>query len=256
MVMTMMGADELYRMLALRCCIEGSAKLLVPTAAATTYADLKAALIREFGNSLTPVDADRLLRARKWLKRDESMHHYVMQMQLLSQHIGTLMSEAQLVDVIVENFCLPPSHEALLHGCNTVKELKERLIRYTSKFTTPYAPPSTQMRPRSQPQQSTAATNSRPPTRVDETEMKCFNCSRTGHYQTKCPYEKRPQNVCFNCWMPGHRHTECTNAKRVQKKISDVAPPRSTTVAAHVDDDDLSIAEQIAEAGGLVADGY
>ena len=35
-----------------------------------------------------------------------------------------------------------------------------------------------------------------------------------GHYQSGCPYKKRPANSCFRCWEVGHAHRACPNPKR------------------------------------------
>lgn len=45
-------------------------------------------------------------------------------------------------------------------------------------------------------------------------ETRCFNCSRMGHFQSRCPYELRPNGSCFRCWQVGHDHRGCPNPKK------------------------------------------
>lgn len=54
-------------------------------------------------------------------------------------------------------------------------------------------------------------------------EVRCFNCSRHGHYKGQCPYELRPAGVCYKCWQPGHISNACQGRKRTQRLLTEVA---------------------------------
>lgn len=55
-------------------------------------------------------------------------------------------------------------------------------------------------------------------------DIRCFNCSRFGHYQSACPRPRRPEGSCFRCGELGHMHRDC--------------PERQPTSAADAQADD------------------
>ncbi|XP_055914338.1 uncharacterized protein LOC129947703 [Eupeodes corollae] len=58
---------------------------------------------------------------------------------------------------------------------------------------------------------------------TDAKEVRCYNCTQMGHYQSKCPYEKRPDSSCFRCWKIGHDHRSCPNPKKMLKPVKNTA---------------------------------
>lgn len=187
-VMRVVETDEGLMLMGLRRTLKGAARLLLDTTRETNYDALKEARIYEFGNKITPADGERLLRTRKWNRKDESMHYYIVHMLQLANRLGRAkLPEAQLVDVIVDNFDLSLAQESLFNGINTIAELKDRMVRYASKMSIPAVRNTQQSTPKS-------AASFRPST---ADIVKCFNCSKDGNFQSACPYEKLPLNSCF-----------------------------------------------------------
>lgn len=65
-VVHMVDADDSFKLLALRRKLKGAAGCLTRTPEAVSYDGLKTLLIEEFGDALTLVEAERMLRERKW----------------------------------------------------------------------------------------------------------------------------------------------------------------------------------------------
>lgn len=98
--------------------------------AAFTHDGLKGALIAEFDHELMPTDAERILRSRKWNRKEESMHFFVLHIKKLAGRMErAMLSDPQLVDVIIENLGLTTENENRLHGAQTIDELKARMVR-------------------------------------------------------------------------------------------------------------------------------
>lgn len=57
---------------------------------------------------------------------------------------------------------------------------------------------------------------------TSDNEVRCFNCSRFGHYQSACPRPRRPDGSCFRCGQLGHIYRDC--------------PERQSTTNAQTDD--------------------
>lgn len=66
-IMTIIRADEVFKLLVLRRKLKGAANCLTFAPDAVTYDGLKAMLIAEFGNKLSIAEAERMLRRRKWM---------------------------------------------------------------------------------------------------------------------------------------------------------------------------------------------
>lgn len=63
---------------------------------------MKTLLIDEFGKKLTLVEAERMLRARKW-NRQASMHHYILELENLRMHVNIdRFTEVEFVDLVID----------------------------------------------------------------------------------------------------------------------------------------------------------
>lgn len=94
-------ADPAFKLIALRRKLKKAAAVL-SFAPLALYDALKQMLISEFGNKVTLVEAERLLRERRWLPQ-ESMRQYVLEMQKLRRRLDTnRLTEAEFVDLIID----------------------------------------------------------------------------------------------------------------------------------------------------------
>lgn len=218
----LVGGDDSFKLLGLRRSLDGAARLLLQSTEALTYDGLKTALIREFGDQLTSADIEKMLRARKWKPNEETMHFFVLHMQQLANRMGrTRLTEVQLIDVIVGNLNISAANEALLCSANTIDELKSRMNRYASHLQTTVArsavPSGTISAPNTAARSRTHNAMRPMPTAADahDVVIKCYNCSKDGHYQSACPYAKRPSDSCFKCWKTGHKATVCPGPRKI-----------------------------------------
>lgn len=133
--MTMCNADDSFKLLALRRKLKESAKCLIRAPEAVTYNGLRDLLLEEFGGKLTMAEAERLLRQRKCKRTDETMHHYILEMQNLRRQLDTgRFTESELVDLIIEGLSASAENAYLLYGANNVRELKDRVNRFELKL--------------------------------------------------------------------------------------------------------------------------
>lgn len=126
-IMTLVGADATFKLLALRRKLKGAANCLTFTIEALSYDGLKNLLLEE----LTTAEAERMLRRRTWKKNEESLHRYVLEMQKLRRRLDiNRFTEAEFVDLIIEGLCESVENTNLLLGTDTVQALKNRMDRY------------------------------------------------------------------------------------------------------------------------------
>lgn len=233
--MELAGADDLFRLFSLR-------RHLTDAAATVdgdfrTYGELKAALITEFAARATSASIEAQMRHRMWNRPQESLHRFVLNMEQFVRRLpNERLSMQEIVDLIVDNMRLPPAVDVLLRTAATTDELKNRVVRYAATINAaaaacnpPRVPAIATIRPGAANRnvQPNAPSN---PIRRNTTntagnpdEVRCYNCSRNGHYKNSCPYELRPMGVCYKCWQPGHISSACQNRKRVQRLLNEVA---------------------------------
>lgn len=122
-------ADDSFMLLALRRKLKGAAGCLTRTPEAMSYSGLKSLLIEEFGDKLTMAKAERMLRQRKWKRKEESMHQYVLEMKNLRQHMDTKrFTEVDFVDLIINGLGeFDNNLLSLLYASNDLRELKKRM---------------------------------------------------------------------------------------------------------------------------------
>ncbi|XP_036347426.1 uncharacterized protein LOC118756790 [Rhagoletis pomonella] len=205
-IMQSTGADENFKLLALRRSLTGTARVFLSTTTALNYCALKGALMKEFNFAVTRQEIYKMLSQRRWRKKDESMHCYVLSMQAIAKRAN--IAEQEVVDFIIDGIgnSVPNSH--LLLSAQNTDELKAIISRYQNKYF------------------ATKTIDQKPPTAVKQkTEQKqlCYNCSQTGHIKPNCPFPLRPDGSCFKCWRMGHDHRACPNPRKILKRKDDVA---------------------------------
>ncbi|XP_036340347.1 uncharacterized protein LOC118757090 [Rhagoletis pomonella] len=198
------GADDNFRLLALRRSLTGTAKVFLSTTAALNYQALKAALSSEFDVGITRQEVYKMLSQRRWKRKEETLHCYTLTMQAIAKRAN--IADTELIDFIIDGIGNTTPHAHILMTARSVEELKTLINRYQHKyFVTGAVQPSNQ-------RQTTA------PKQTDDSKLKCFNCSRNGHIKPNCPFPLRPDGSCFRCWKMGHDHRSCPNPAKLLKR--------------------------------------
>lgn len=211
--------DNQTKFIAMRRLLSGTAKLFVRTVAAVNYDELRDALIDEFGRRYSNDEVYIQLRSRR-LKPTETVHRYVIEMQEIASRAN--IPEHELIDIILAGIGDTSTSAAMLYGATTLRDLKTLVVRYerlrasasataairrsmSSNLSTA-AKPNTNNAVRNNAMPAAAATDA-----TNDTSIRCFNCSRFGHYQSACPKPKRPENSCFRCGKLDHVYKNCPN---------------------------------------------
>lgn len=215
-VFEIFACNERDKFISLRRLLSGTAKLFLrTTAAAKTYVMLKSALLAEFGRTRTIVDVLQILKSRI-IKPGESVRHYVIVMQEIASHAD--IPEATLIEYIIDGVNDKSNRIAVLLGARTLQDFKMMLDRYEKmrskaneqKAAVSMVPPRT----------TAAPAVKTPAVATQENVIRCFNCSKFGHYQSACPFPIRPPNSCFKCHEVGHFHRDCPKKGRVAAGVN------------------------------------
>ncbi|XP_036346460.1 uncharacterized protein LOC118755741 [Rhagoletis pomonella] len=201
-VMNTINADERFRFLCLRRSLTGTARVFLSTTAAFTYDQLRKQLTAEFDRDVSRQDVYKMLDQRRWQKKTESLHCYILNMQAIAKRSD--ITETEVIDFIVEGLGDNISNKNLLMGARTIEELKMLVARYQQKYL--------------RRESDTIKRPAKESIRTTKEVAHCFNCSQTGHIKPNCPYPLRPNGSCFRCWQMGHEHRSCPNPKKILRK--------------------------------------
>ena len=156
-------------------------------------------------------------------------------MEKLRRHLtANRFTETEFVDILLRGMNLPQPYANMMSFPGTIDELKDRMHRFEDELTAYANMPAAPMTRSAAPTIRSAAPMTRSadsmtqsaapmtqsaakpmPAANTEANTRCYNCCKLGHYQSRCPYEKRPSNSCFKCWGMGHSHRECPNPQRI-----------------------------------------
>ena len=216
-LMYQIRADEIFKLVSLRRKLKDTAACLIDSPDAITYEGLKAQLVRTFGRRMTMSQAESYIRVRKWDKGNETLLKYVLVMERLRRQLSAnRFTKTEFVDILLRGMNLPPLYANMLSFPRTLDKLKDRMHRFEEELSA-YAKTSANKDPSvlvPKPVVKPTSIAKPMPTSVPDSNILCFNCCKLGHYQSRCPYEKRPANSCFKCWEIGHSHRACPNRRR------------------------------------------
>lgn len=189
--------------------LTGTALLHVRNTKVRNYEQLKDELLTEFSRTHTLNDVFQQLKARH-LKSNESVQRYVIEMQEIASHAP--VPEADLLECIIDGLNDKSHNIGVLLGARTIRELKPLIDRYEKRRIRASVPlnksAAKPMPNRSQPEATPKPTNTAAEMVTGE-QVRCYNCSQFGHYQSQCQKPKRPENACFKCHQLGHFHQNC-----------------------------------------------
>ncbi|XP_041771724.1 uncharacterized protein LOC121593455 [Anopheles merus] len=183
--------------------LTGTAALFVKTIDVETYAELKEELLKTFAKTPSIENVYRQLRTRR-LSRNESVARYVLEMKQIA---GDEIVEEELINIIIDGIGDPINTAAIRYSAKSVEELQQMLKKYEM------------IRPqKNSVQRVNIASSSTSPRNVSVVknknaieEIRCYNCSKIGHYQSSCPSPRRPAGSCFLCHQMGHSYQNCPN---------------------------------------------
>lgn len=213
--MQMIAADNIFKFTSLCNSLTGTAKLLL-NKDAMNYETLKELLIKEFGRLIGRNEVYRMLTNRKWNKKDETIRRYVLEMESIADRCDHI-DELELISFILDGMQDNSQESHLLISARTMEQFKDALnlyeLRKANRMSAEIELNGTKLKGNAW--KPKYVKNDGMVLNIDTSEIRCFNCTRKGHYQSKCPYEKRPMNACFKCWKPGHGHRNCPNPKKI-----------------------------------------
>ncbi|XP_049314323.1 uncharacterized protein LOC125778858 [Bactrocera dorsalis] len=220
----MLQFDERMKFIACRRMLSGTAQVFARTITVSDYEELKAKLISEFGRMRTMNEVYQLLKNRR-LRPDETTHRYILDMQEIAMY--SKITEDELIEMIISGTGDTSSRIGHLFPARSINELKEFAERYERlRFQPPLGSKqiaiinrnaASALQPTTHRSNAANATSVRPTAAPTMETIRCYNCSKFGHYQSQCPLPKRPANSCFKCSSTEHVYREC---------------PHRTTVAA------------------------
>lgn len=195
--------------------LKGHAKELCEGVRATTYMELRAAVIELLARPKSYYIVSRLL-ANRLQQPDESGRSYVVAMEHLAD--WQPIDESDVVAHII-NGLRPVYHNTpeVYIGCRTLKRLKRIIDNIEDKLMHQRAVQQTVRRPTYSPahanRSKTEVRKPSPPTSGSDDKRKksrsCYRCSQTGHYWSECPNAGRGPDDCFVCNRPGHQKADC-----------------------------------------------
>ena len=156
--------NDVEKFLCIKRRLDGTAKEFVENLGYTSYDHVKSELLKMFSNTVMRRDVYRQLSARK-LKANESCKAYVVAMYTIAKQID--IAEIELLDIILDGIVDNSLNKCLLYGCSSINELISRLGRYEQKRQN--------------------QTDSKNLPNMFKNELRCFNCSKYGHYKNNCP---------------------------------------------------------------------
>ncbi|XP_055604807.1 uncharacterized protein LOC129753039 [Uranotaenia lowii] len=171
----------------------------------TTFAKLKAALIKEFSPFVRASDIHRQLAARK-KKSDETIRDYIYEMQRIAQSIE--LDEPSVCEYIVDEITDDEFHHAMLYEAQNIRQLKEKLLNFEKVQKKIVAKKPHDVYPRKK--------ELRELKKLPTVKKNCYNCGDTSHIAEDCP-QKNDGPKCFRCNQYGHMSRNCAKSDEKSK---------------------------------------
>jgi hypothetical protein len=160
------------------------------------YAEFRDNFLKTFGYDYTMAEIISQLKANVYVPGKISIIGYILQMQEIAARAE--VDEAQTVKLILDGFQDSSSSIAILYYAQTIEQLKQLSRRYA------------ELRAKSSAVTKSSATSRVSAAEADKIGIRCFNCSKYGHYASSCTAQKRAKGSCFRCGSLQHMLKDCT----------------------------------------------
>ncbi|XP_052745426.1 uncharacterized protein LOC128199515 [Bicyclus anynana] len=199
-----------------------------------TYDDLKAAVQREFPDTVNIKEMHELMTSRK-KRRNESYYQYMLHMKELARRAK--FPDYVGVQYIIDGIQDHESNKSILYGATSYPALKEKIVLY-EKMKSKSSASHTKNIPITKPDSVTTSENKIISERSDQHKgqnRRCFNCGDRSHIARVCPNGIK----CFGCNNYGHRNgPECKlnmasarpSSSKIENKTGDASASGSASV--------------------------
>lgn len=190
--------------------VRGTAKSLLRTIDADTWADIRRELQTEFAPMLTAASIHKTLSSRR-KKHHETPQQYSIAMREIA--MTGQVEEADVIRYIIDGLARDKNERLFLSGATTYNELRTTLHRYQEMIANSPSVVKPALYDHNRPALRTPDDRRIAPAADGggrTQSLKCFNCNEAGHYASGCNKPKRPPNSCFKCGSIGHQQNQCT----------------------------------------------
>lgn len=179
-----------------------------------TWEELKAALVKEFPDTVDIKSIHELMSNRK-KQPNESCLDYMLVMKELGKR--GKMPDYVAIKYIVDGIVDVETNKIMLYGVTAYNDLKEKLKIYEAI--------SKKMQSAAQVQRRSAvSTGSNKPHSSGKPWIRCYGCGEVGHASADCPHKSKGLK-CFKCNQFGHVGSACTSSAAALASASATPKP-------------------------------
>lgn len=227
------GWRELQNFVWAKRLVQGTARSVLQSAAATSWMEIKEILLNEFNESFSSAKIHLMLRERSKHSNESSRQYFIAMKELGARGKVELGSIIQYVIAGIQDREI---NKIMLYGAVTAMEFNEKLDLYdlvTAKskketveinreqFQQPvkYNQQLRDSAPRFRNRYSPYARESQPGTSKDH-KIRCFDCGEFGHHARNCRKKEQVGPKCFQCENFGHIARNCPSSNRTLRYFS------------------------------------